>query len=189
MPLEHLQVDQAHLSKTAAPAYALTLKPLRRAPDLVELVLHGLKWSLGVMFEHPLAVPDVMIVVRELVDNMLIHADWGQSPAPSLLVRYREHRGLPQLCVSSTNVIRDLEEAERALHFLDEHLSDRPSPMLDGALTERLIDGASIRTSGGIGLLQIASSRRCHLTVRLEGVLFHVRVDVDVPTLKASPNV
>ena len=177
------------MTETAAPAYALTLKPLRRAPNLTESLLYGLKWTLGAMFEDPFAVRDVAVAVREVIDNVLIHADWDRTPAPSLLVRYRVHRGLPQLCVSSTNVVRDLEEAERALHFLDEHLSDSSSPMPDRALTARLIDGASIRTSGGIGLLKIASSPRCHLTVRLEGPLFHVRVDVDVPALKAAPDV
>jgi hypothetical protein len=84
-------------------------------------------------------------------------------------------------------VVRDLSEAERALHFLNEHIADKSSPTLDRELTARLIDGASIRTSGGIGLLQIASSPRCHLTVRLEGALFHARVDVDLPALKAAP--
>ena len=52
----------------------------------------------------------------------------------------------------------------------------------------KMLESAGVRSSGGIGLLQVASSPRCHLEVRLEGALFHVRVDVDVPELRAGTN-
>lgn len=39
---------------------------------------------------------------------------------------------------------------------------------------------------GGLGFLQIASSPHCTLDVRLEGQLFHVRVDVDAPAWGSS---
>jgi hypothetical protein len=95
--------------------YALTLNPLRRDPHLVESTLYGLKLTLGAMFEDPFRVRDVIIAIRELPDNILTHADWDQTPAPSLCVRYCVHDNLPQLCISSTNATKDIDEATRAL--------------------------------------------------------------------------
>lgn len=175
------------MSQDTQVMYDLLLKPLRFDPELTESIIYGLKWTLGAMFEDPFPVRDVIVAVREVVDNILTHADWDQSPAPSLFVRYRVHKRLPQLCVSSTNVVKDIDEAERALGFINEYASNKSSPALYRELTAHLIESASIKTNGGIGLLQVASSPRCHLEVRLEGALFHVRVDVDVPELKAAP--
>jgi hypothetical protein len=175
------------MSQDTQVMYDLLLKPLRFDPELTESIIYGLKWSLGAMFEDPFPVRDVIVAVREVVDNILTHADWDQSPAPSLFVRYRVRRRLPQLCVSSTNVVKDIDETERALRFINEYASNKSSPALYRELTAHLIESASIKTNGGIGLLQVASSPRCHLEVRLEGALFHVRVDVDVPELKAAP--
>jgi hypothetical protein len=174
------------MSKDTQVMYDLLLKPLRFDPELTESIIYGLKWTLGAMFEDPFPVRDVIVAVREVVDNILTHADWDQSPAPSLFVRYRVHKGLPQLCVSSTNVVKDVDEAERALRFINEYASNKSPPALYRELTAQLIESESIKTNGGIGLLQVASSPRCHLEVRLEGALFHVRVDVDVPELKAA---
>jgi hypothetical protein len=84
-------------------------------------------------------------------------------------------------------VVKDIDETERALRFINEYASNKSSPALSRELTAHLIESASIKANGGIGLLQVASSPRCHLEVRLEGALFHVRVDVDVPELKAAP--
>jgi hypothetical protein len=172
------------MSKDTQIMYDLLLKPLRFSPELTESVIYGLKWTLGAMFEDPFPVRDVVVAVREIVDNVLTHADWERTPAPSLFVRYRVHKRLPQLCVSSTNLVKDIDEAERALRFIDEYVAHKSAPMLYRELTAHLIESASIKTNGGIGLLQVASSPRCHLEVRLEGALFHVRVDVDVPELK-----
>jgi hypothetical protein len=167
--------------------YALTLNPLRRDPHLVESILYGLKLTLGVMFEDPFRVRDVIVAIRELLDNILTHADWDQTPAPSLFVRYRVHNDLPQLCISSTNVTKDVDAATRAVVLINECIADSAFPAPDQWLTARLTESASIRTSGGIGLLQVASSPRCHLEVRLEDSSFHVRVEVDVPELKPAP--
>jgi hypothetical protein len=166
--------------------YDLLLKPLRFNPELTESVIFGLKWTLGAMFDDPFPVRDVIVAVREIVDNVATHADWDATPAPSLFVRYRVHKGLPQLCVSTTNVVKDVDEAESAIRFITAYSSNKTSPVLYRELTAHLVESASIRTNGGIGLLQVASSPRCHLEVRLEGPLFHVRVDVDVPELKAA---
>ena len=175
------------MSKNPQFMYDLLLKPLRFDPELTESVIFGLKWTLGAMFEDPFPVRDVIVAVREIVDNIVTHADWDQAPAPSLFVRYRVQKSLPQLRVSSTNVVKDVDEAERALRFINEYISNRSSPALYRELTAHLIESASIETNGGIGLLQVASSPRCHLEVRLDGALLKVRVDVDVPELKATP--
>ncbi|MGB5694370.1 MAG: hypothetical protein WBM46_01845 [Polyangiales bacterium] len=169
--------------------YDLLLKPLRFNPELTESVILGLKWTLGAMFEDAFAIRDVIVSVREVVDNVATHADWNQSPGPSLFIRYRVQRGRPQISVSSVNAVKDVDEAERAARFIHEHLSNKSSPLLYRELTARLIDSSNIQSSGGIGLLQVASSPRCRLDVRLEGALFHVRVDVDVPELKAPARV
>ena len=169
--------------------YALTLNPLRRHPDLAESIVYGLKLTLGVMFEEPFGVRDVIVAIRELLDNMLAHADWDQTPAPSLCVRYRVHNDVPQLCISSTNVTKDIDEATRALLLINDYIADKSSPVPERRLTARLTESASIATSGGIGLLQVAASSRCHLEICLDGALFHVRVDVDVPELTPAPTV
>lgn len=173
------------MSKDSQVMYDLLLKPLRFNPELTESVILGLKFTLGAMFEDAFAVRDVIVAVREVVDNIAAHADWKQSPGPSLFVRYRAQRGSPQLCVSSVNAVKDIEEAERAVQFIHEHLSNKSSSLLYRELTTRLIDSANVQSAGGIGLLQVASSPRCSLDVRLEQGLFHVRVDVNVPELTA----
>jgi len=169
--------------------YALTLNPLRRDPHLVESIVYGLKSTLGVMFEHPVRVRHVIVAIRELLDNILTHADWDQTPAPALFVRYRVRNDVPQLCISSINVIKDIDEAARAVRLINESITDSSSAALDRRLTAHLTESASIRTSGGIGLLQVASWPGCHLEIRLDGALFHVRVDVDVPELRPAPKV
>lgn len=175
------------MSKDADIKYELQLKPLRFNPELAESIIFGLKWTLGAMFEDPFPVRDVVVAVREVVDNIVTHADWDQTPAPSLLVSYRVQKGHPQFRVSSTNVAKDIDAAERALRFISKHISSKTSDVLWHELTTHLIDSTNIRTNGGIGLLQVASSPRCRLDVRLEGALFHVRVDVDIPELQAAP--
>ena len=81
------------------------------------------------------------------------------------------------------------DEAERALGLIREYICNESSSAASLELTAQLLESAGIRSSSGIGLLQVASSPRCLLDVRLEGALFHVRVDVDGPALKAAPNV
>jgi len=167
--------------------YELQLKPLRFHPELAESIIFGLKWTLGAMFQDPFPVRDVVVAVREVVDNIVTHADWDRAPGPSLLVSYRVHKGHPQFCVSSANMVRDIDEAEHALRFIQKHISSKTSDVLWHELTNHLIDSTDIRTNGGIGLLQVASSPRCRLDVRLEGAVFRVRVDVDIPELQAAP--
>jgi hypothetical protein len=167
--------------------YDLLLNPLRFDPELTESVIFGLKWTLGAMFDDPFPVRDVIVAVREVVDNVLAHADWDAEPAPSLFVRYRVQKGMPQLIVSTTNVAKEIDEAEHARKFVDEYIQNKSSPALYRELTAHLISSNAAGPEGGIGLLQVASSPRCRLDVRLEGRLFHVRVDVDVPELKAAP--
>ena len=186
---EHLDVDTASMTKHAPIRFALKLQPLRRDPHLAESLISGLKWTLGAMFEDPFPAPDFIVVVREVVDNILTHADWNQKPAPSFAVQYRIRNKDPQLRISSTNVVKDIDEAERALGLIREYICNGSSAAASLELTAQLLESAGIRSSGGIGLLQVASSPRCHLEVRLEGALFHVRVDVDVPALKAASNV
>jgi hypothetical protein len=181
--------DRARMSQDTQVMYALTLNPLRRDPHLPESILYGLKLTLGVMFEDPFHIRDVIIAIRELLDNMLAHADWDQTPAPSLSVRYRVHNDLPQLCISSTNVPKDIDEATRAARRINESIADTSSATLRRTLTAHLTESGSIRTSGGIGLLQVAASPRSHLELRLDGALFHVWVDVDVPELRPAPTV
>ena len=166
--------------------YDLLLKPLRYDPELTESVIFGLKWTLSAMFDDPFPVRDVIVAAREVVDNILTHADWEAEPAPSLFVRYRVHKRMPQLIVSSTNRVKDLEEAQRAVRFIEEYIENQSSPALYRELTAHLVESSDIESNGGIGLLQVASSPRCRLDVRLEGSLFHVRVDVDVPELRAT---
>ena len=69
--------------------YDLLLQPLRYDPELTESVIFGLKWTLSAMFDDPFPVRDVIVAAREVVDNILTHADWEGDPAPSLFVRYR----------------------------------------------------------------------------------------------------
>ena len=175
------------MSRDTQVMFDLLLKPLRFDPELTESVIYGLKWTLGAMFEDAFPVRDVIVAVREIVDNLVTHADWDRSPGPSLFVRYRVDRGLPQLSVSSTNVVKDVDDAERAVDFINEYIANRSSPALHRELTAHLIETANAENNGGIGLLQVASSPRCHLDVRLERESFHVRVDVDVPELKTAP--
>lgn len=169
--------------------YGLTLNPLRRDPRLAESIVYGLKLTLGVMFEDPFRIRDVIVAVRELLDNILTHADWDQTPAPSLSVRYRVHENVPRLCIASTNVPKDIDEATRAVRLISECVADKSSSAPERTLTAHLTESASIRTSGCIGLLQVAASPRCDLEIRLDGALFHVRVDVDVPELRPAPTV
>ena len=166
--------------------YQLEISPLRFSPELAESIIFGLKWTLGAMFEDPFPVRDVVVAVREIVDNIVTHADWDQTPAPSLVVSYQLHKGQPRIHVSSTNVVKDIEEAKRALDFIHEHVSSKTSNVLWHELTDHLINSTDIRSNGGIGLLQVASSPRCRLDVRLDGALFRVRVDVDMPELHAT---
>ena len=49
--------------------YDLRMEPLRFNPELAESVIFGLKWSLGAVFEDPFPVRDVVVTVREIVDN------------------------------------------------------------------------------------------------------------------------
>ncbi len=163
--------------------YELRLDPLRLKPELAESVIFGLKWSLGAMFEDPFPVRDVVVTVRELVDNIVMHADWDASPAPCFSVSYRVHKGLPQLRVTSTNVVQNPKKAELAVEFITE-LAGRSPAALWQKLTSKLLEPTDIRTNGGIGLLQVASSPRCHLDVRLDGKVLSVTVDVDVPELQ-----
>ena len=166
--------------------YQLEISPLRFSPELAESIIFGLKWTLGAMFEDPFPVRDVVVAVREIVDNIVTHADWDQSPAPSLLVSYWLKNGQPKIHVSSTNVAKDIDEAKRAVQFIDEHVSSKTSNVLWHELTNRLISSTDIRSNGGIGLLQVASSPRCRLDVSLEGTLFCVRVEVDMPDVHAT---
>ncbi|MGB5375077.1 MAG: hypothetical protein WBN15_14925 [Polyangiales bacterium] len=182
---ERLEVDTDSMTKHAPMRFALKLQPLRRDPHLAESLISGLKWTLGAMFEDPFPAPDIIVAVREVADNLLTHADWNQKPAPSFAVQYRIRRNVPQLRISSTNVVKDIDEAERALGRIRECICNESSAAASLALTAQLRKSAGIRSSGGIGLLQVASSPRSHL----EGALFHVRVDVDVPALKSAPNV
>ena len=166
--------------------YQLEISPLRFSPELAESIIFGLKWTLGAMFEDPFPVRDVVVAVREIVDNIVTHADWDQSPAPSLLVSYRLQKGQPKIHVSSTNVAKDIDQAKRAVQFIDQHVSSKTSNVLWHELTNHLISSTDIRSNGGIGLLQVASSPRCRLDVSLEGTLFCVRVEVDMPDLHAT---
>jgi hypothetical protein len=163
--------------------YELRLDPLRLKPELAESVIFGLKWSLGSMFEDPFPVRDVVVTVRELVDNLVTHADWDAAPAPCFSVSYRLQKGVPQLRVTSTNVVRDPKKAKLAVDFITELAGKSPAALWQ-KLTSKLLEPTDIRTNGGIGLLQVASSPRCHLDVRLEAKVFSVTVDVDVPELQ-----
>ena len=163
--------------------YELRLEPLRLKPELAESVIFGLKWSLGAMFEDPFPVRDVVVAVRELVDNVVTHADWGAQTAPSFSVSYRVHKGVPQLRVTSSNIVQNEKKAQLAVDFISEIAGKSPAALWQ-RLTSKLLEPTDIRTNGGIGLLQVASSPRCHLDVRLEGDLFKVTVDVDVPELQ-----
>jgi len=166
--------------------YQLEMSPLRFSPELAESVIFGLKWTLGAMFEDPFPVRDVVVAVREIVDNIVTHADWDQAPGPSLVVSYQLYKREPRIRVSSTNVAKDIEEAKRAVDFIHQHVSSKTSNVLWHELTDHLLNSTEIQSSGGIGLLQVASSPRCSLDVSLDGDLFRVRVDVDIPELRAS---
>ncbi len=166
--------------------YQLEISPLRFSPELAESVIFGLKWTLGAMFEDPFPVRDVVVAVREIVDNIVTHADWDQTPAPSLVVSYQLPKGQPRIRVSSTNVVKDIEKAKRALDFIHRHVSSKTSNVLWKELTDHLITSTDIRSNGGIGLLQVASSPRCRLDVSLEDAVFRVQVDVEMPELRAS---
>lgn len=166
--------------------YQLEISPLRFSPELAESVIFGLKWTLGAMFEDPFPVRDVVVAVREIVDNIVTHADWDHAPPPSLVVSYRVQKGQPKIRVSSTNVVKDIEEAKRALQFIHQHVSSKTSNVLWRELTNHLINSTDIRSNGGIGLLQVASSPRCRLDVSLDGSVFHVQVEVDMPELHAT---
>lgn len=174
------------MSKDSDVKYELQLNPLRFSPELAESIIFGLKWTLGAMFKDPFPVRDVVVAVREIVDNVVTHADWDQAPAPSLLVCYRLNEGRPQIRVSSANLVKDKEQAKQALNFIQQHVSGEDSRILWHELTNQLINSTDIRTNGGIGLLQVASSPRCQLAVRLEDALFCVQVDVDMPELQAA---
>ncbi|MDH3653205.1 MAG: hypothetical protein OEN21_02960 [Myxococcales bacterium] len=166
--------------------YQLEISPLRFSPELAESVIFGLKWTLGAMFEDPFLVRDVVVAVREIVDNIVTHADWDQDPAPSLVVSYELTKGRPGIRVSSANAVKDIEEAKRATRFIHQHVSSKTSNVLWHELTNHLINSTDIRSNGGIGLLQVASSPRCRLDVSLDGALFRVQVDVDTPELQAT---
>lgn len=86
-------------------------------------------------------------------------------------------------------MVKDIDAAERALGLIREYLCNQSSTAASLELTAQLLESAGVRSSGGIGLLRVASSPRCHLEVRLEGALFYVRVDVDVPEQSAASNI
>ncbi|MBT8469580.1 MAG: hypothetical protein KJN97_12605 [Deltaproteobacteria bacterium] len=166
--------------------YQLEISPLRFSPELAESVIFGLKWTLGAMFEDPFPVRDVVVAVREIVDNIVTHADWDQTPAPALMVSYRLYKGQPRIRVLSTNAVKDIDQAKRALDFIHRHVSSKTSNVLWQELTDHLINSTDIRSNGGIGLLQVASSPRCRLDVSLEDSLFRVEVDVEMPELQTA---
>jgi hypothetical protein len=166
--------------------YHLEINPLRFGPELAESIIFGLKWTLGAMFEDPFPVRDVVVAVREIVDNIVTHADWDQTPQPSLLVSYQIQEGHPTIRVLSANVAKDVEGAKRAVQLIDDQVSSKTSNVLWHELTNQLINSTDIRSNGGIGLLQVASSPRCRLRVSLDGALFRARVDVDIPEYHAT---
>jgi hypothetical protein len=156
---EHLEVDTASMTKHTPIRFALKLQPLRRDPHLAESLISGLKWTLGAMFEDPFPAPDFIVAVREVVDNILTHADWNQKPAPSFSVQYRIRNKAPQLRISSTNVAKDIDAAERALGLIREFTCNESSAAASFELTAQLLQSAGIRASGGIGLLQVEVAR------------------------------
>ena len=129
-----MPASRSRMSEDTEVMYALTFKPLRRDPDLAESIVYGLTVTLGVMFEDPFRVRDVIVAIRELLDNILSHADWDQTPAPSLSVRYHVHNDLPRLCISSTNVTKNIDEATRAVYMINETIADKSSPALSRAM-------------------------------------------------------
>lgn len=165
--------------------YELRLSPLRFDAELTASIIYSLKWSFGAMFADPFPVRDVVVATREIVDNLVSHADWERDPGPALEVRCHIVRGHPRVRVSSTNYVADVDAANRAVRFVREHISTKPSAELYRDLAAQLAAGGN-EPAGGIGLLQVASSPRCKLHVELEGDLFRVSVDVDVPELRVE---
>lgn len=85
------------------------------------------------MFEDPFPAPDFIVAVREVVDNILARADWTQKPGPSFSVQYRIREKLPQLRISSTNVVNDIDEAERAVGLIREYCCNESSAAASGS--------------------------------------------------------
>ena len=177
------RLRKAHVANNIVEVYLLLLDPLPLEPYLTKTVISDLKRSLGGIFESVAQVREVIVAAREVLDNVLTHADWDRQPLPSFCVQYRLSQGHPQVCISSTNTPKDIDEAAYAVTLIREYVTSQGSPALDRELTAHLVAEASIGVSGGIGLLQVASSPRCHLDAQLEDAVFHVRVDVDVPEL------
>lgn len=170
------------MTATTEARYELRLNPLRFHPELTASIVYALKWSLGAMFADPFRVRDVIVAVREIVDNLVNHADWEGTPAPSFTACYEQTHGSPRVRLSTTNRVRNTAAAEATVRLVQEHLVHQPSPELQRRLMSQLVgdNGSSL---GGIGLLQVASSPRCRLQMQLEDDQLTVQVDVDVPEL------
>lgn len=163
--------------------FELLLSPLRFDPELTASIIYALKWSLGAMFPDPFSVRDVVVAVREIVDNVMSHAEWGRPPGPTFAVRLEHGKGRSVISVSSSNHVRDVEVAKKSVRLIEERLSGKSPTELYRDLSAKLIDSGDRHAAGGIGLMQVASSPRCRLRVRLDSDVFHVRVEVDVPEL------
>ena len=165
--------------------YDLRIQPLRQDPDLTAKIVDGIKATLGAMFADPFAVRDVVLTVREVVDNIVTHANWDHPKQPTIHVWYEvlgEHR---RFNVFARNAVRDPEEAQKRVAHLNGTADTKTAADILG---RRLIEGYSDASKDGqregIGLLQIASSPRCYLNANISGDLFSIQVNVRVPEMR-----
>ena len=91
------------------PMYSLELRPLRYDDNLTSNVVNGVKRTLGSVFEDPFAVRDVVIAVREVVDNIVTHADWNHPRGPSLRIWFSAETGTPKFNIIAQNQTADPE--------------------------------------------------------------------------------
>src|SRR5262249_49121329 len=90
--------------------YDLRIHPLRPQAELTASVVQGVKMTLDTMFEDAFSVRDVVIAVREVVDNIATHTNWDHPSKPSLHIWYEILGTKPKFSVYATNAVRDKEE-------------------------------------------------------------------------------
>ena len=165
--------------------YDLRIQPLRQDPELTAKIVDGVKATLGAMFNDPFAVRDVVLTVREVVDNIVTHANWDHPKQPTIHLWYEvlgEHR---RFNVFARNAVHDPEEAlKRVEHLNRAGDTDAAADILGRRLIEGYCDASNNGQRQGIGLLQIASSPRCYLNANVSGDLFSIQVNVRVPEMR-----
>jgi len=170
------------MSTDQAPEYEFRLKPVRPSANLVRAVVTSVKSTLSLLVPDPFTTEEVGSVLMEVLDNLCRYAHEDHIDHSYLSVSYEGRCESPLIYIRSGNVVRDQAMAEKTLARLSDQLSDRDNAWVNlGRYIMRTGSEAAVASNGGMGLLEIAASKRSHVAVSLEGRQFHVEVRIKAP--------